>query len=179
MTKTLLNARDLATLCQVDLKTIHNWCAAGRFEFILTPGRHIRVRVAEAVRFLRAYHYDVPAELAALAGGGVLVIGDEVLRAAVGRVVASTARVRHAHHAYDGLVLAGQEAAALFVVGEEAVPLPVSTYLHALVRACPAARIAFVAGGSAPGLVGLPLTLVAKSDRLGLEAALGPFGAAA
>ena len=51
----LLTASDLATLCEVDLKTIHNWVDRGRIAHFRTPGRHLRFRAADVADFLRAY----------------------------------------------------------------------------------------------------------------------------
>ena len=60
----LLTASDLATLCEVDLKTIHNWVDRGRIAHFRTPGRHLRFRAADVADFLRAWGYSVPRELA-------------------------------------------------------------------------------------------------------------------
>lgn len=71
----LLTASDLAALCEVDLKTIHNWVDRGRIAHFRTPGRHLRFRAADVAEFLRAWGYSVPRELARLSSRSVLVVG--------------------------------------------------------------------------------------------------------
>src|SRR4029453_8151393 len=71
----LLTASDLATLCEVDLKTIHNWVDRGRIPHFRTPGRHLRFRAADVAEFLRAWGYSVPRELARATSKSILVVG--------------------------------------------------------------------------------------------------------
>src|SRR6187200_3072584 len=73
----LLTASDLAALCEVDLKTIHNWVDRGRINHFRTPGRHLRFRAADVVEFLLAWGYSVPRELARASAKGALVIGSK------------------------------------------------------------------------------------------------------
>lgn len=52
-----LTATDLARLCEVDLKTIHNWCereGALALPHFRTPGRHLRFRREEIDAWLVA-----------------------------------------------------------------------------------------------------------------------------
>jgi len=63
----LFTASELAGFCDVDLKTIHNWCDRGRVEHFRTPGRHLRFKPRDVKAFLEAYKYDVPAEVEAAA----------------------------------------------------------------------------------------------------------------
>jgi hypothetical protein len=63
----LLNASDLAKLCDVDLKTIHNWCNRGKLDHFRTPGRHLRFFVTRTIAFLQKHGYAVPADLLAQA----------------------------------------------------------------------------------------------------------------
>ncbi len=58
--KDLLTAPMVAKLCQCDLKTIHNWVNSGSIEAFRTPGRHLRFKKSEVVRFLVEYGYEVP-----------------------------------------------------------------------------------------------------------------------
>jgi excisionase family DNA binding protein len=55
-----LTAYDVARVCGVDLKTIHNWCAKGKIPHTKTAGRHLRFRRLDVIAFLRAYEYAVP-----------------------------------------------------------------------------------------------------------------------
>src|SRR5262245_66014061 len=82
----LLTASDLAALCEVDLKTIHNWVDRGRIPHFRTPGRHLRFRAADVAEFLRTWGYSVPRELARLGTRSVLVIGSKATLAQAGRV---------------------------------------------------------------------------------------------
>lgn len=62
----LLTASDLAEVCQVDLKTIHNWADSGKAPASFrTPGRHLRFKAADAVPWLTKQGFTVPNELKA------------------------------------------------------------------------------------------------------------------
>lgn len=56
-------ATDLARICDVDLKTIHNWEIAGKIKGFRTPGRHLRFLPAEVAAFLKKHGFPVPEEL--------------------------------------------------------------------------------------------------------------------
>lgn len=58
-----LTASRMAALCEVDLKTIHNWVERGKLKAFRTPGRHLRFVRKDAVAFLEAQGYTVPEEL--------------------------------------------------------------------------------------------------------------------
>lgn len=58
----LLKATEIAAICQVDLKTIHNWAKRGMPHF-RTPGRHLRFKPEEVVPWLVGYGYTIPKEL--------------------------------------------------------------------------------------------------------------------
>jgi excisionase family DNA binding protein len=60
----LYTASDMARFCQVDLKTIHNWCEKGKIPHFRTPGRHLRFRAPDVRGFLKEYGYELPPELA-------------------------------------------------------------------------------------------------------------------
>lgn len=79
----LLTASDLATLCEVDLKTIHNWVERGTIPHFRTPGRHLRFRPVDVASFLQTWGYRVPPELSGQALRPVLVVGGDALRDAV------------------------------------------------------------------------------------------------
>src|SRR5262245_28501097 len=83
----LLTASDLATLCEVDLKTIHNWVDRGRIAHFRTPGRHLRFRAADVADFLRAWGYSVPRELAKASSRTLLVLGSKETVALVRRAL--------------------------------------------------------------------------------------------
>jgi excisionase family DNA binding protein len=133
----LVTASELATLCEVDLKTIHNWVDRGRIAHFRTPGRHLRFRAADVADFLRAWGYTVPREIARAGLRVALVVGTEEAAAHVSRAFGETLRVRHASHAYDALVLAGSAPADVYVVNvrEAARDIDVHAMLAALRRA--------------------------------------------
>jgi excisionase family DNA binding protein len=55
--RALLGANDIAHLCRVDLKTVHNWVNRGVLPHFRTPGRHLRFRPEHVASFLRAWGY--------------------------------------------------------------------------------------------------------------------------
>jgi excisionase family DNA binding protein len=57
-------ASQVASIWNVDLKTVHNWVEKGDMEAFRTPGRHLRFRRRSLLSFLRRYNMAVPADLA-------------------------------------------------------------------------------------------------------------------
>src|SRR4051812_35946028 len=124
----LLTASDLAALCEVDLKTIHNWVDRGRIPHFRTPGRHLRFRAADVAEFLRAWGYSVPRELARASARTILVVGTNDTLALVQRALSegvvpsgapaaqSGQPVRLASHPYDALIYAGSDPGDVYVV---------------------------------------------------------------
>lgn len=53
-------ASEVAKLCEVDLKTIHNWADAGHIEGWRTPGRHLRFLRVNVVAFMKRNNYPIP-----------------------------------------------------------------------------------------------------------------------
>ena len=60
-----LKATDLARICQVDLKTVHNWVGRGYIAHFRTPGRHLRFAPDDVRDFLKKHGYPVPEQLQA------------------------------------------------------------------------------------------------------------------
>ena len=85
---TLLTANDVARLCHVDLKTIHNWAGKQKIIHHRTPGRHLRFRRLDVVDFLHAYDYPVPASLVVARPRVCIVDSDAHALAAARRVLA-------------------------------------------------------------------------------------------
>lgn len=63
-------ASQLASVCDVDLKTIHNWCDrsngandSGALECFRTPGGHLRFCQSAVLRFLNRWGYPIPDSL--------------------------------------------------------------------------------------------------------------------
>ncbi len=170
----LLTASDLAALCEVDLKTIHNWVDRGRIPHFRTPGRHLRFRAADVAEFLRAWGYSVPRELARGSARAVLVVGSKDTVSYVARALGEALPLRHAAHPYDALVFAGSDPADVYVVDlkEVARDIDVDGMLEALHRA--SAQAMFVVLAEEQSGVPAFASRVARSDPQGLKALLAP-----
>jgi excisionase family DNA binding protein len=170
----LLTASDLAALCEVDLKTIHNWVDRGRINHFRTPGRHLRFRAADVVEFLRAWGYTVPRELARASAKGALVIGSKDTLAHVSRSLGEAFVLRHAAHPYDALIYAGSDPADAFLVDVKAIAgdIDPTTMLEALHRASPQASFVALTDEQValPGFV----QRVARTDAQALRTLLAP-----
>jgi excisionase family DNA binding protein len=168
----LLTASDLASLCEVDLKTIHNWVDRGRIPHFRTPGRHLRFRAVDVAEFLRAWGYTVPRELARAMARTVLVVGSKEAFSAAQRALGEGVTLRHDKHAIDALIHAGADPADAFVfdVRSLAAEVEVGSVIEAVHRGCPQAAIAAIADDAAD----LPpyVARVAKGDAAGLRAAV-------
>lgn len=139
----VLTASELAALCEVDLKTIHNWVEQGRLLHFRTPGRHLRFRAPDVASFLTTFGYDVPRKLARASTKTGLVVGSRDVMAWVSRSLGEGMRVHSVAHALDALILAGLEAPDVFFVDVDLVAseVPLERFLEALKRACPQSRI--------------------------------------
>jgi excisionase family DNA binding protein len=169
--KKLLTASDLASLCQVDLKTIHNWVDRGRIAHFRTPGRHLRFRAADVAEFLRTWGYTVPRELARASAKSVAFVGSEEAYAIVSKALPN-AGMKHLPHAYDALVLGGADPPDVYIfdvasVGNE---VDVNRVLEVLHRACP--QVGLVA--LCDELPGMPsfVTRLARSEAATLAPSL-------
>jgi excisionase family DNA binding protein len=177
----LLTASDLASLCEVDLKTIHNWVDRGRIPHFRTPGRHLRFRAADVAEFLRTWGYAVPRELAKASSRSTLVIGTKETQGLVVRTIGEgTVPLRLATHPYDALVLAGIEPPDVYVADVKAIAADIDVIgmLEALHRATPEASfIAVIDDGAAE----LPpfVAAVARADASKLHSLILPEAAAA
>lgn len=172
----LLTASDLAALCEVDLKTIHNWVDRGRIAHFRTPGRHLRFRAADVAEFLRAWGYTVPRELARSTSRTVVVVGSKDTMAHVSRALEGVP-VRHIAHPYDALVYAGSDPADVHIIDVAAASgeVDITRMFDALHRACPQATIIALADElpSVPGFV----TRVGRFDSAALKGLLVPVQA--
>lgn len=173
----LLTASDLAALCEVDLKTIHNWVDRGRIAHFRTPGRHLRFKAADVAEFLRAWGYSVPRELARASARSMMIIGTKDTMAHVTRALGEGVPIRHASHPYDALVYAGADPADTYIVDVRAIPGEVETpaLFEALHRACPNATFVAIAEDA----TGVPpfVARVARGDAQALKALLMPEAA--
>lgn len=56
----IFTAPQVAKICSVDLKTIHNWVKRGAITHFRTPGHHLRFRRQDILEFLEKFGYPVP-----------------------------------------------------------------------------------------------------------------------
>lgn len=90
-------ASQLASICDVDLKTIHNWChrvdeqsAGAALESFRTAGGHLRFKHSAVLRFLRRWGYPTPDALLRDRPHVLVVEGDEQARRAMIATLAMT-----------------------------------------------------------------------------------------
>ncbi|MCU0691424.1 MAG: helix-turn-helix domain-containing protein [Polyangiaceae bacterium] len=105
----LLTASEVAELCEVDLKTIHNWVERGCIPHFRTPGRHLRFRVADVASFLRDWGYAIPRRFYAEIAQAVLVVGSRDALTVVTRAAGQSATIHSVGDLYEGLVRLGAE----------------------------------------------------------------------
>lgn len=182
----LLTASDLAALCEVDLKTIHNWVDRGRIPHFRTPGRHLRFRAADVAEFLRAWGYSVPRELARASARTILVVGTNETLALVHRALSEGAApsaappassgqpVRLASHPYDALIYAGADPGDVYVVDIKSIVAEIEpgAMFEALRRASPLASL--VALADEPVALPAFVTRLARGDTAGLKKMIAP-----
>jgi excisionase family DNA binding protein len=170
----LLTASDLASLCEVDLKTIHNWVDRGRIPHFRTPGRHLRFRAVDVAEFLRAWGYSVPRELARAMARTVLFVGSKEGLAQAQRALGEAVSMRHDKHPYDALIHAGSDPADVYVFDVRSVQgeIDAVSMIEAIHRGCPQSTLVAVAddGVELPGYV----TRVSRNDAAALRAAISP-----
>jgi len=112
----LFTASEVARFCQVDLKTIHNWCERGEIRHFRTPGRHLRFRRVDVIDFLRKYGYPVPDAVRA-GRARVLVIDDDATAlAATKRQLAKKLEISAQQDAIDAVLALGAEPADAVVL---------------------------------------------------------------
>lgn len=169
----LLTASDLAALCEVDLKTIHNWVDRGRIAHFRTPGRHLRFRAADVAEFLRAWGYTVPRELARASSRSIVVVGGKEAMTHVTRALEGV-QVRHITHPYDALVNAGSDPADVHIVDVTALApdIDVGRMLETLHRTCPQSTFVALAD-EFPGMPSF-VTRVGRGDAAALKTLIQP-----
>lgn len=113
-----LSATQVARLCGVDLKTIHNWVNKDKIPCRRTDGRHLRFWPLDVVAFLRTFELGVP-EWLRQARLRVLVVDTQAGRlAAARRALARRFEVTAAPQAIAGLVTVASLAPDVLVVGD-------------------------------------------------------------
>jgi len=187
----LLTASDLAALCEVDLKTIHNWVDRGRIPHFRTPGRHLRFRAADVAEFLRAWGYTVPRELARASARTILAVGTNETLTLVHRALSEGAAppgappassgqpVRLVGHPYDALIYAGSDPGDVYVIDIKlyAAEIEPGSMFEALHRASPQAIL--IALADEPVALPTFVARVGRGDTAGLKKLIAPEPAAA
>ena len=112
----LLTASDVASLCEVDLKTIHNWVDRGCIPHFRTPGRHLRFQAVDVANFLRDWGYAIPRKFYAQIAQTVLVIGSPEAVAVVTRAAGQSATIRSVEDLCEAAVRVGAEHTSAVVV---------------------------------------------------------------
>jgi excisionase family DNA binding protein len=112
----LLTASDVAELCEVDLKTIHNWVERGCIPHFRTPGRHLRFQAVDVARFLREWGYAIPKRFYAEIAQSIVVVGGKDATAAVARAVGQSASVHAVDDLYHALLHVGAEPTSALVI---------------------------------------------------------------
>lgn len=115
--KELLTASDVARLCHVDLKTIHNWVERGEIQHFRTPGRHLRFRRADVVEFLRRFGYPIPSDLESGPPRLALLERDPDTTRLFEHNLTGTYHVTSYADPYDGLLEIGADRPEIVLVG--------------------------------------------------------------
>lgn len=127
-----LTASDVARICGVDLKTIHNWANKGKIPCSRTDGRHLRFRRIELIEFLRAYSFAVPDALRQVKPAVVIVDPEAASLTATRRALAKRFVV-HAHHAMaPALVAVGAHDPDALVVDARTTDIDLDACVNAL-----------------------------------------------
>jgi excisionase family DNA binding protein len=114
----LLTATQVARMCGVDIKTIHNWVGKGRIRGHRTDGRHLRFWPLDVVDFLRAWELGIPEGLRAARLHVLVVDGDASALAACKRALSRRFEVTTADDVVDAVVAAAKLQPDVLVVGD-------------------------------------------------------------
>jgi excisionase family DNA binding protein len=114
----LLTATQVARMCVVDVKTIHNWVGRGRIRGHRTGGRHLRFWPLDVVDFLRAWELGVPESLRAARLRVLVVDGDAAALAACKRALSRRFEVTTTDDVIDAIVGVATVRPDVLVVGD-------------------------------------------------------------
>ena len=171
----LLTASDVAELCEVDLKTIHNWVERGCIPHFRTPGRHLRFQAADVAKFLREWGYSIPKRLHTQVAQTLVVVGSKELAAQVARGVGPGATVHAVADLYAALLHIGSEPTSAVVIEAAIVkdqPQMVESALGAVARAFSSTTLVLLGDDELGLSTRHALTVVAAADGKALRAAL-------
>ena len=171
----LLTASDVAELCEVDLKTIHNWVERGCIPHFRTPGRHLRFQAVDVARFLREWGYAIPRRFYAEIAHSIVVVGGKDVTALVSRVAGQTASVHVVEDLYHALLHVGAEPTSALVIDgsiAQAAPEMLAPAISALTRAFTALTIVLLGDDPQRLADKFKLSVVPMGDSRLLRAAL-------
>jgi excisionase family DNA binding protein len=114
----VLSATQVARLCDVDIKTIHNWANRGRIACWRTSGRHLRFRRIDVVDFLRDYGFEIPELLRHARPRVVAVEADAQGLAAMQRALSRRFEVLAHEHVVSALLALPASDADVLVLGD-------------------------------------------------------------
>jgi len=114
----LLTATQVARMCGVDVKTIHNWVGKGRIRGHRTDGRHLRFWPLDVVDFLRAWELGVPESLRSARLRVLVVDGDAAVLAACKRALSRRFDISTTDDVIDAIVAAATLRPDVLVVGD-------------------------------------------------------------
>jgi excisionase family DNA binding protein len=164
-------ASQLASMCDVDLKTIHNWCArngseeeAAELESFRTQGGHLRFRHASVLRFLRRWGYPIPDALLSDRPHVLMVESDPASR----RAVVEQLGLRRLGDEYDSVP--GEDTTGMWCTARYYLQLWEDPYT---------ALIALgerVGAGAAPDMLVVPAPLAGLDERSWIRVARDVLG---
>jgi excisionase family DNA binding protein len=114
----LLTATQVARMCGVDVKTIHNWVGKGRIRGHRTDGRHLRFWPLDVVDFLRAWELGVPESLQSARLRVLVVDDDAAALAACKRALSRRFELTTTDDLVDAIVAAATLRPDVLIVGD-------------------------------------------------------------
>jgi excisionase family DNA binding protein len=116
----LLTATQVARMCGVDVKTIHNWVGKGRIRGHRTGGRHLRFWPLDVVDFLRAWELGVPESLRSARLRVLVVDDDAAVLAACKRALSRRFELTTTDDVIEAIVTVATLQPDVLVVGDAA-----------------------------------------------------------
>jgi excisionase family DNA binding protein len=113
----VLSATQVARICDVDTKTIHNWVNRGKIACWRTAGRHLRFRRIDVVDFLRDYGFEIPEALRQARPRVVAVEADAQGLGAMQRALSRRFEVLAHEHVVTALIALPASDADVLVLG--------------------------------------------------------------
>lgn len=118
-------ASQVASIWDIDLKTVHNWVERGDIEAFRTPGRHLRFRRRSLLHFLRRYHMHIPGDLAPARPNVMVVSSDAAIHDALSARLSDEFDLLHHHDVVAALTEIGLRSSGAGLLDAIVVALPV------------------------------------------------------